>query len=221
MTWLFTNTHLDPRPMGHLADQYLEFARALDVPAEPMIWDLGPRDDEREWQRTFYARLDRPAALLVLGTSKPEKDWIADRWARVADALYTDFGLQPVLIGGRSARELATEMDIRRLASHAPTSALGSGIRTLVPLIDGARLVISPDTGPLHIAVALDRPVISLIGYTNPKRSGPYRRFLDLMIDAYGDPGENYPPSDKRRPGHMARIQVDDVLEKVERAMAR
>ena len=77
--------------------------------------------------------------------------------------------------------------------------------------------MLSPDTGPLHVAVALDRPVVSLIGYSNPKRVGPYRRFHDLMIDAYGDPGEDYPPSMESRPGRMGRIRVEDVLERVER----
>jgi heptosyltransferase I len=65
------------------------------------------------------------------------------------------------------------------------------------------------------MSVALDRPVISLMGYTNPKRTGPYRKFKDLIIDAYGDPGENYPISMENRPGRMARIETSDVLEKV------
>jgi heptosyltransferase I len=65
------------------------------------------------------------------------------------------------------------------------------------------------------MSVALDRPVISLMGYTNPKRTGPYRKFHDLMIDAYGDPGENYPISMENRPGRMVRIQTKDVLDKI------
>jgi heptosyltransferase I len=96
------------------------------------------------------------------------------------------------------------------------TSALGSGLRHLVGIIDGSALVLSPDTGPLHMTVAVDRPVISLIGYTNPKRVGPYRRFHDLMIDAYGEPGEDYPLSMENRPGRMPRISVRDVLDRVQ-----
>jgi len=57
--------------------------------------------------------------------------------------------------------------------------------------------------------------VISLMGYTNPKRTGPYRRFHDLIIDAYGDPGEEYPISMENRPGRMNRIETRHVLEKV------
>ena len=87
----------------------------------------------------------------------------------------------------------------------------------LFRFLDAAALVLSPDTGPLHLAMALDRPVVSLIGYSNPKRVGPYRKFGDLMIDAYGDPGEDYPISMENRPGRMPRISVDDVLERVQR----
>ena len=96
-------------------------------------------------------------------------------------------------------------------------SALGSGLRNLVGILDGSALVLAPDTGPLHMAVALDRPVVSLIGYTNPKRTGPYRRFHDLIVDAYGEPGENYPISMENRLDRMPRIEVRDVLDRVER----
>ena len=123
--------------------------------------------------------------------------------------------MQVVLVGGRSARELNAERIVMERARHKPRSELGSGLRKLVSILDASSLVLSPDTGPLHMSVALDRPVISLMGYTNPKRTGPYRKFKDLIIDAYGDPGENYPISMENRPGRMARIETRDVLEKV------
>src|SRR5256885_16197283 len=101
-------------------------------------------------------------------------------------------------------------------AKTAPVSVLGSGLRNLVGILDASSLVLAPDTGPLHMAVALNRPVISLIGYTNPKRTGPYRRFQDLVIDAYGEPGEDYPISMENRQGRMKRIQTRNVLEKIQ-----
>jgi heptosyltransferase I len=67
------------------------------------------------------------------------------------------------------------------------------------------------------MAVALNRPVVSLIGYTNPKRTGPYRKFHDLIVDAYGDPGERYPISMENRRDRMPGISVRDVLDRVER----
>ena len=215
--WLFTNRKIPPHANQHVQDQYFEFLRALDVPAEPVEWRLGPRPDERSWQREFFSTFERPAAPIVVATSKPDKDWFPERWAEVADALWHDFELEPVLVGGRSDRELHAERVIQERAHRAPRSALGSGLRKLAVILDGSAVALAPDTGPLHMAVALERPVISLLGYSNPKRTGPYRRYHDLIVDAYGDPGEDYPVSMENRSGRMARIEVRDVLDRVER----
>ena len=216
---LFT-THAIPRhAQQHVQDQYFEFLDVLGVPHEPVRWNLGPFPSERARQREFFAGIERPVASLVIGTSNPHKDWLPERWADVSDALYEDHGLQPVLAGGRSVSELETERIIRSLTRHPPLSTLGVPLRELVGILDGSELVISLDTGPLHMAVALGKPVISLMGYNNPKRVGPYRRFHDLIVDAYGDPGEDYPVTPAHRLGRMKRIQVRHVLGKV--ALAR
>jgi heptosyltransferase I len=213
--WLFTNKKIPTHAVQHVQDQYLEFLSALGVGADPLTWDLGPWHDEHHWQRSFVSSIDRPIASIVVATSKPEKDWIPERWAEVCDALYEEFDLQPVLVGGRSERELNAERIVMERTTHKPRSELGSGLRKLVSILDSSALVLSPDTGPLHMSVALDRPVISLMGYTNPKRTGPYRKFQDLIIDAYGDPGEDYPISMENRPGRMKRIETRHVLDKV------
>jgi len=213
--WLFTNAKIPAHAVQHVQDQYFEFLGALGVSPEPVEWDLGPWPDERGWQAQFLASVNRPVASIVIATSKPEKDWIPERWAEVADALYLRYGMQVVLVGGTSERERAAERIVMERTSHKPRSELGSGLRNLVSILDASSLVLSPDTGPLHMSVALDRPVISLMGYTNPKRTGPYRKFHDLMIDVYGEPGENYPISMENRPGRMTRIETQDVLAKV------
>jgi heptosyltransferase I len=219
LNWLFTTHRIPPGPRRHVQEQYFEFLKWLEVPHEPVTWGLGPWNEaERRWQRDFLARFERPIAPIVVATSKPQKDWLPERWAEVSDALYHEFGLQPVLVGARSLREVHAEGVILAHTHAKPYSALGEGgLRGLVGIIDGAALVLTPDTGPLHMTVALDRPVVSLIGYSNPKRVGPYRKFRDLMIDAYGDPGEDYPLSMENRHDRMPRITVQQVLDKVER----
>ena len=219
VNWLFTTHRIPPGPRRHVQEQYFEFLKWLGVPHEPVTWGLGPWNEaERAWQRDFLARFDRPIAPIVVATSKPQKDWVPERWAEVSDALYHEFGLQPVLVGARSPREVHAEEVILARTRAKPYSALGEGgLRGLVGIIDGAALVLTPDTGPLHMTVALDRPVVSLIGYSNPKRVGPYRKFRDLMIDAYGDPGEDYLLSMENRYDRMPRITVQQVLDKVER----
>jgi heptosyltransferase I len=215
--WLFTTHRIPPHEPQHVQDQYFEFLTEIGVAHEPVEWDLGPWPGERETQRRFFATIERPTAAIVVATSKPQKDWPPERWAEVVDALWHDFKLAPVLVGGRSPRELHAEQIIQERARHAPVSALGSGLRNLVGILDGSSLVLAPDTGPLHMAVALERPVVSLMGYTNPKRTGPYRRYHDLMVDAYGEIGEHYPVSMENRLDRMPRITVRDVLDRVER----
>lgn len=219
--WLFTTHRIPPHVGQHVQDQYFEFLTALGVPFGAPKWTLGPwNDEEREWQRSFISQFDRPIAPIVVATSKAAKDWAPERWAKVCQALWHDFGLQPVLVGGRSEREVAAEGIILREAPMAH-SALGSGLRKLSAIFDAAALVLSPDTGPLHMAVALRAPVISLMGYTNPKRVGPYDYSRDLMIDAYGNPGENYSLDMSYREGRMDRITTDDVLQMVQRWQER
>lgn len=219
--WLFTTHRIAPHDGQHVQDQYFEFLTALGVPHGAALgdpqWTLGPwNDEERQWQRDFLAQFDRPIAPIVVATSKAAKDWMPERWAEVCHLLWDEYGLQPVLVGGRSPRELAAEAIILERAPMAH-SALGSGLRRLAAMLDGAAVALSPDTGPLHLAIALRTPVISLIGYTNPKRVGPYDFAQDLMIDAYGDPGEDYPLDMTYREDRLPRITVDDVRERLAR----
>jgi heptosyltransferase I len=213
--WLFTTERIPAHPVQHVQDQYFEFLTELGLSAEPVAWNLGPWPDERAAQQDFIAQFDRPIAAIVVATSKPEKDWLPDRWAAIADLISAKYGLQPVLVGGNSERERAAADAIIATSNAKPFSALGSGLRNLVGILDASALVLSPDTGPLHITVALDRPVISLMGYTDPRRTGPYRKFHDLIIDAFHDDGELGPVTMKTRSDRMSRISVDDVAAKI------
>lgn len=218
LNWLFTTHRIPPHAMQHVQDQYLEFCEWLEVPTAPVTWGLGPwNETELQWQEQFYQPLERPAVPIVVATSKQQKNWLPERWAEVCDVLYADFGVQPILVGGRSPAEVECERVIMERAHHKPLNMLGNGgLRGLVGILDKAALVLSLDTGPLHITVALDRPVVSLMGYSNPRRVGPYRKYADLMIDVYGEPGEDYPISMENRPDRMNRITCRDVLDKVQ-----
>jgi heptosyltransferase I len=220
MTWIFNNRSLPSRPERHFQDQYLEFLDAIGVPAEPLTWNLGPWAEEITWRNQFAAQFHRPIASLVVGASRAEREWVEERWIPVARELYSTFGLMPVVVGGKSEKEASVFERIRQESGVPVHSTLGVPFRQLVSVLDASALVISVNTGPMHIAVALNRPTISLHGFANPKRVGPYRRFHDLMIDAYGDPGEDYPITRINRPGRMQHITVHQVLEKVERWVA-
>jgi heptosyltransferase I len=221
MNWLFTNRRIPARPMQHVQDQYFEFVEYLGIDPEPVEWRIQLTPDERAQQSAFFEPLGKTCAIVV-GTSKPAKNWDPAHYARVIDVLESDFGLRTMIVGGPSAFERDLAAQIAQAARIKPINALGNDIRRLVYLLDGASLVISPDTGPLHIARALDKPVIGLYGYTNPKRYGPYRKYTDLVVDGYAlSPDEDYPFSMEYRADGMTRVTVSAVLEKVQLAMTK
>ncbi len=220
LNWLFTNRRIRARPLGHVQDAYFEFLEALGVDPEPVEWNIRLTDAERAAQRDFFAGLDRPACAFVVGTSKPVKNWMPERFARVIDHVQAEHGLRAVLVGGPSPIERAAADRIRALTREPPVDALGDDVRRLVWLLEGSRLVVSPDTGPLHLARALGTPVVGLYGYTNPRRYAPYRRFEDLIVDGYARyEGEPYRADAGYREDGMARVRVEDVIERVGRAL--
>jgi len=221
---IFTTLRIPPIPGGyaHTQDQYFEFLRYLCVDPEPLAYDLALTDREQEAKACFFRRLDRPACSVVVASSDPRKDWRPDGYAAVLEALYHDFGLQPILVGGGSHREKSVAGEILRRTRAPIQSELEEGLRRLLWLLDGSALVISPDTGPLHMARAMEVPVVGLYGFTNPKRSGPYRRFQELVVDGYARyPGEDYRICPERRRKGMGRILPGMVLGKVELALER
>jgi len=217
--WLFTNRRIPAAAPGHVQDQYFEFLRFLGVDPAPVTWNLSLTDAERAAQASFFDALDRPACAVVVGTSKPAKNWTAQGYARVLERVESEHGLRPVLVGGPSPPERRVADEVLADTRARVVDALCDDVRRLLWLLEGSALVISPDTGPLHIARAVQAPVVSLFGRTNPKRSGPYRAYEDLIVDGYADhPGEDYPPAPVYRDG-MRRVTVEAVMEKVALAM--
>lgn len=221
LQWLFTNRRVPRHEPQHVQDQYFEFLHAVGVDERPVRWDLTLTDEERVAQQAFFAGLDRPACAVVVGTSKPEKNWHAEGYARVLEVVERKHGMRPILIGGPSSVERAMADEILSNTEAGVVDALGDDLRRLVWILEGSALLVSPDTGPLHIARALETPVVGLFGYTNPKRSGPYGAYQDLVVDGYAEhPGEDYPLTHHYRDG-MKRVTVDAVLEKIALALER
>jgi heptosyltransferase I len=213
--WLVNNRHLPKRPINHVQEHFLEFLDYLQISREPVEWNLGPWPAERPWQEEFFRAIPRPRVALVAGTSNPKKDWLPERWVELNDRLHAEFGLATILVGANSSRETALGQKMAAECRHPPVNALGSGLRRLVALLDGCDLVISPDTGPLHLAGALGKPVIGLYGYNSPARVGPWRQDPRLLVDAFHDSGEAPQMTFTHRPHRMEKISVSDVLGRV------
>lgn len=219
------NTHyIADGPWRHAQDIFFDFLDFFDVPrpVEPE-WRLAFSEEEDREAGTFFGRVadGRPRVGLVAGTSNPAKDWPAERYPPLADALH-DAGWQVFLLGGPGERERTLAERAMREADTEPVWAMADNVRELMWRIRGLDLLVSPDTGPVHIARALEVPVVGLYGHTNPWRVGPYGAYADLVIDAYTEPGAAPDASGfEPKSGRMEMIGVDDVMERVARARRR
>lgn len=174
---LFLNERVPALPMDiHALDRNLKLLEALGIPRGLVEYKFPigkPARAKLEEQLNDWniASTDRVAAIHPM-TRWPTKLWFGDRFAAVADRLEAD-GLKVVFTGGPadqvSLDDLASRMKspMRRLASEG-------GLKSLAALHERARVVISTDTGPMHIAAAVGTPVVALFGPTAPQRTGPY-----------------------------------------------
>lgn len=219
LNFLFTNERIPPRPRGHVQEEMLEFLDHLEIPRRA-DWGIGPSADEEDRFGPLLPAFPGPTVAMVVASSLPAKDWPADRFAALVDTVADTHGARTIIVGGRSPAEDRTVAAITAAAKSPPLDLRAWDLRRLAYLIHRSDVLVSPDSGPLHIGVALGTPSVALMGYTNPKRVGPVR-FHDLMIDAFGDPGEEYTADADYREGRMIRIGVDQVAAKVAQALRK
>jgi heptosyltransferase I len=215
--WLAANEHVPAAPRGHNVDMFLEFARYLHIPVGEPRWEIEFSDDElRERKKYFESLSGKPIATVIPASATHKKDWIAERWAQVADALERDFGFEVLLAGGPGERETQIAREIAERSRASIRWAMTDSVRKLAWTVSGSDLVIAPDTGPVHIARAMNIPVIGLFGHTNPWRVGPWRAFQDLWVDNYTDPAAGPDPSNRKpKWDSMPTITVEQVIEKI------
>jgi heptosyltransferase I len=217
LSWIFTNRHIPPRKPGHVQDQFFEFLDYLGVPDYKKEWNFFFTPEEKKWQQDFFSGLGRPVISFVIASSHPGKDWSPANYARVMDHVDSALNFQPMIVGGPSRHEHELAGEITRQCNSTPVVALEKPIRRSLLQLSGSTLVVSPDTGPLHAAVALGTPTVGLYGFSDPRRCGPYERYSDLLIDKYNDPGkEDAPIRRKTKKGRMEQITPEEVIEKID-----
>ena len=169
---LFYTDCLNPRG-PHKVDHNLtlaEFAGArTSAPRFPMAI--------REEDEALAARELRAGSLADFYVLNPgggwlSKCWPAERYGELHRLLAARYGWRGVVTFGPGEETLAA--DVIRAAGDPPPVAILLGLGPLMALMRRARFVVSADTGPLHLAAALDVPVVGLFGPTDPARNGPY-----------------------------------------------
>ncbi len=225
----FINHRIAEVAFQHQVQGFLEFPRALGIdPGEPR-WDLPVSDADRAWAAEQLP-FEEPILLVSPCSSHALRNWLPERYAAVADHAAGALGLRVVLSGGPSALERETAAKIEAAMQAPALNLVGKDTLTQsLAVMERAAVLLTPDSGPAHMASALGTPVVGLHAATWSRRSGPYR-FLDLCVDRYPEAARHYrgkEPEELRwghrieEPGVMELVEVGDVVEKLELALRR
>ena len=225
---LVINERIPDRPGIHVLDAIGSFCEPLGLKQTGVTWDLPVPADAHVWARAQWPT-DAMRTLVISPCSSHERrNWYADRYAAVADHAAAQ-GWRIVLCGGRSDLERRTA-DAIIGAMRAPALDLvgKDTLKQLPALLARADLVMTPDSGPMHIANAMATAVLGLHAASNPLRSGPYSS-VRYCVDRYDDAARRYrgkPASELKwgakieHDGVMALITVDDAIAAFERRRA-
>ena len=224
LQWWFTNARIPPAAAEHVLDSFMGFVRACGIePAKP-FWDLTLPPDALEYARGIVSD-ERPTLAISPCSSHTARNWSAERYAAVADYAVTAHNMRVVLVGGRSVIERKMGAAICAAARAPLVDQIGKDtLPQLLGLLARSTVLLSPDSGPAHMATMVALPVIGLYAATNPARAGPYYS-RQWCIDKYdaaaqkylGRPAAQLPWTTKiERPGVMDLISVSDVTAKLD-----
>jgi heptosyltransferase I len=225
---LFVNERIAARPGMHVLDAIGSFCEPLGLRQTEVAWDLPVPDAARAWARAQWPDDGIPTLAISPCSSHVLRNWRSERHAAVADHAASR-GWRVVLCGGRSQLERETTDAILAAMSAPALDLVGKDtLKQLPALLERADLLMTPDSGPMHIANAMGTKVLGLHAASNPARSGPYsdRRYCVDRYDAaarrfLGKPADALKWGTKiEREGVMDLISVQDAIAAFERFAA-
>lgn len=228
LQWLFTTHRIEPRSREHVLDSFFGFTERLGIPGRTMRWDIPLPDAALEYARRAIPD-DEPTLVVSPCSSHRLRNWSTEAYAEVADHAAAKHGLRVLLCGGRSELEREYGQRIAGLMRASCVDLIGKDtLLEMLATLARATVLLSPDSGPAHMATTVGTPVIGLYVATNPERSGPYysRQWCVDRYDAaarrfFGKPSTALPWTTKiERPGVMDLITPADVIERLDALMA-
>jgi heptosyltransferase I len=228
LQWLFTTHRIAARSREHVLDSLFGFAERLGVMQRSMRWDIPLPPVALEYAARVVPD-QQPTLVVSPCSSHVLRNWSADGYAAVADHAATRHDMRVLICGGRSDLELAVGSQIERLMRQPCVNLVGKDtLLEMLATLQRATVLVSPDSGPAHMATTVGTPVIGLYAATNPARSGPYYsrswcvdRYDAAARDFLGRPASDVAWATKiERPGVMDLIRVDDVIERLDALMA-
>ena len=198
----------------HVIDRHLRLLHALDIDTKARAFPLTVPDSlEKNAERALDDLGLGQFVVLNPGASWVTKQWAPEKFGTLAEAIHRRWELPSLVVWGPGEKDAARR--IVDSAGGAASLAPETDIRGLIPFIRRARLFVSGDTGPMHLASAVGVPVVGIFGPTDPARNGPFGE-RDTVVRKEVPCGPCYR---KRCPGYgnvcMTSIEVDDVMDAV------
>lgn len=229
LQWLFTNRKIKPQKTQHVLDGLFGFAEYFGIRDRHLQWDI-PIPAEAQQYAEKVIPDTKPTLIISPCSSHVLRNWRAEYYADVANYAIERFGMRVLLCGGRSELEMQTGRDIVSRTRHLCHNLIGQDtLLQLLATLQRATVLLTPDSGPAHMATAVGTPVIGLYAATNVARSGPYlsRQYCVDKYDAaaralLGKPASQIPWTTKiEREGVMDLITPVDVMKKLHGVMAQ
>ncbi len=203
---------------AHEVDLLYGFAEALGVHAPHPEFTPQPylAADNTAKAQEWVSGLPRPRIALNVGASRAYKRWPLENWVEVAQAL-TQAGQSVVFVGDKNDAETVAQIT-PRLAANFVNLAGRTTLRELASVLAACDLLVSGDSGPMHLAVAVGTPAIAIFGATSPARHGPYGARNTVLHDPVPGlltPGKR--PTEAEGAACMARITPEGALKETYR----
>jgi heptosyltransferase I len=228
LQWLFTNERIAARSREHVLDGLFGFAERLGLVQRSMRWQIPLPPAALDYAE--HAIPDQQPTLIVSPCSSHElRNWSAERYAAVADHAAHHHRMRVLVCGGRSDLERRYGDEICARMREPVVNLVGKDtLLEFLATLARATAVLTPDSGPAHMATAVGTPVVGLYAATNPARSGPYYS-RQWCVDRYALAARTLLGRDAaslawttkiERPGVMDLISVEDVVERLDALLA-
>ena len=170
----FVNKTVSAKP-EHLIESFLRFLEPFGIIDDEINWKLPLEKSDREWVKNQLASFSGKWIAICPCASKEERNWLCERYIATINQLKKYWNFNVILIGGSSPLEKTIAQVISKQLQAPCLNLVGkSSLKQLAALLGEVDVLLSPDTGPLHIAQAMGTPVVGLYAVASPERTGPY-----------------------------------------------
>ncbi len=221
-SFLLTRSLPDERPSGrkHETEYCLDVVRTLGTVEGRLSLSLPVPDEAREWAEAWVRRYEGsgPLAAVHLGASCPTKRWPVRCFAEVVGVLQRKHRCRVVLIGAAGTRPFAREL-LLRVSEPVDDLTGETSLMQTAALLERCDLLISNDSGPVHLAAAVGTPVVSIFTRNQPGINPARWRPLGPKSFTVAPPrreGISFASGRVEDPSQLESVRVEEVLRSVD-----